>query len=364
MDLDNSINTPAPEGPNNHSYFENPWAVEDGLEHFLNYNCPECEMKSASREVFLQHAINQHPLVKECLHLLTGIKDESFLDDEDEIMDSADPIKYEDEDVKPNLVDLDPTQMLKVEVDAENGNTVNKPKRRRKCPHCLKISKNLAKHKCKIEGEDDEEDVKEYPCTHEGCEQKFKSEATRTTHRNKVHGRPRPFKCDVCEEKFESGRAVAKHFTEAHPGQKMQFPCSMCDKSYASKMNLKGHIKCVHQGIRFKCVFCDKLFTMKRSLNRHIRIIHEKKKEFKCEICSKFFPRKEHLKRHILTVHEGRKEFDCEFCGKSFTEKGVLKRHIYTIHEGHKDYECKFCDKSFSQKQVLKRHIEKVHEGQ
>ena len=78
MDFDNSINTPAPEGPNNQSYFENPWAVEDGLEHFLNYNCPECEMKSASREVFLQHAINQHPLVKECLHLLTGIKDESL----------------------------------------------------------------------------------------------------------------------------------------------------------------------------------------------------------------------------------------------------------------------------------------------
>lgn len=255
MDFDKSINTPAPiESLNNQSHFENPWAVEDGLEHFLNYCCPECEMKSASRELFLQHAINQHPLVKECLHLLTGVKDESFLDDDD-IMDSADPIKYEDEeeeDVKPKLIDLDPTQMLKVEVDAENGNPINKPKRRRKCPHCLKISKNLAKHKCKIENDDDEEE-KEFPCTHEGCEQKFKSEATRTTHRNKVHGRPKPFKCDVCEEKFESGRAVAKHFAEEHPGQKMSFPCSMCDKSYSSKMILKGHMKYVHQGIRFKC---------------------------------------------------------------------------------------------------------------
>ena len=83
MDLDKSINTPAPEGINNQSYFENPWAVEDGLEHFLNYNCPECEMKSASRELFLQHAINQHPLVKECLHLLTGVKDESYFEDDD-----------------------------------------------------------------------------------------------------------------------------------------------------------------------------------------------------------------------------------------------------------------------------------------
>ena len=47
--------------------------------------------------LFLQHAINHHPLSKECLHMLTGVKDENFLDDDymddDHIMDSADPIK-------------------------------------------------------------------------------------------------------------------------------------------------------------------------------------------------------------------------------------------------------------------------------
>ena len=156
--------------------------------------------------------------------------------------------------MKPLLSDLDPTQMLKVEqVDqAENGKSrgANKPKRRRKCPHCNKISKNLAKHKCKIEKEDGEDDEpeQEYPCTHEGCEENFKSKATRTTHMNKVHGRPKTHKCDACEGMFESGRAVAKHYAEAHPGLKMKFPCSMCDKSYSSKMILKGHMKYVHQG--------------------------------------------------------------------------------------------------------------------
>ena len=116
MDFDKSINTPMPPEPegkkevenphdpdpwpeslNNQSHFENPWAVDDGLEHFLLYCCPECDMKHVSRELFLQHAINQHPLIKECLHMLTGVKDESFLDDdyidEDNIMDTADPIK-------------------------------------------------------------------------------------------------------------------------------------------------------------------------------------------------------------------------------------------------------------------------------
>ena len=161
MDLDKSINTPAPEGINNQSYFENPWAVEDGLEHFLNYNCPECEMKSASRELFLQHAINQHPLVKECLHLLTGVKDESYFEDDDaDIMDTADPMKYEEEDVKPNIMDLDPTQMVKVEVDAENRKSAKLPKRRRKCQDCGKYSKNIAKHVCKVEKEDDDDEEK------------------------------------------------------------------------------------------------------------------------------------------------------------------------------------------------------------
>ena len=80
---------------------DNSWCVST-IEEFLYYCCPECDMKHPSREIFLQHAINHHPLSKECLHMLTGVKDEHFLNDDymddDHIMDSADPIK-----VYPNL---------------------------------------------------------------------------------------------------------------------------------------------------------------------------------------------------------------------------------------------------------------------
>ena len=63
---------------NQEYYFEeNPWIVES-LEHFLYYCCPECQhnLKFTSRESFLQHAINQHPLVQKCLPILTGVKEE------------------------------------------------------------------------------------------------------------------------------------------------------------------------------------------------------------------------------------------------------------------------------------------------
>ena len=68
----------------NQDGFENPWTV-GSLEHFLYYCCPECHhLKFTSRKIFLQHAINQHPLVQKCLQMLTGVKKEEILKDDRE----------------------------------------------------------------------------------------------------------------------------------------------------------------------------------------------------------------------------------------------------------------------------------------
>jgi hypothetical protein len=40
----------------------NPWLVEQ-LEDFLFYCCPECEIRSSTRDTFINHAFLQHPLV-------------------------------------------------------------------------------------------------------------------------------------------------------------------------------------------------------------------------------------------------------------------------------------------------------------
>ena len=49
---------------------DNPWAVGK-IEDFLYFCCPECDLSREtiyqSRELFLQHALNQHPKAKECL---------------------------------------------------------------------------------------------------------------------------------------------------------------------------------------------------------------------------------------------------------------------------------------------------------
>ena len=60
--------------------FENPWNVED-LDEFLYYCCPECNKKTQSKESFLQHAIDRHPLGKFSLKisLKNNILSQEFL---------------------------------------------------------------------------------------------------------------------------------------------------------------------------------------------------------------------------------------------------------------------------------------------
>ena len=65
----------------------NPWFV-NSVEDFLYYNCPECNVKTQSRERFLKHA-RKHPMAKEAKHIFGKKKmkkepyEEDFIDDDD-----------------------------------------------------------------------------------------------------------------------------------------------------------------------------------------------------------------------------------------------------------------------------------------
>ena len=55
----------------------NPWKVEN-IDHFLNYCCPECDMKQKTKSDFIIHALDAHPNSREFLPLF------DFEDDKDE----------------------------------------------------------------------------------------------------------------------------------------------------------------------------------------------------------------------------------------------------------------------------------------
>ena len=59
-------------------------------------------------------------------------------------------------------------------------------------------------------------------------------------------------------------------------------------------------------------------------------------KPFKCENCDAGFMKNINLKRHIKVIHEEVKPYNCGTCDANFTSKGNMKKHIATIHEGQR----------------------------
>ena len=79
----------------------------------------------------------------------------------------------------------------------------------------------------------------------------------------------------------------------------------------------------------------------------------------KCSICDKKFSRKAELKRHTDAVHEGKKPHKCSICDKSCSLKAELKAHIESIHEKKKPYKCLICTKKVEWSSA--KDVEKIY---
>lgn len=64
-------------------------------------------------------------------------------------------------------------------------------------------------------------------------------------------------------------------FQVVHEGLK-KFSCDMCDKKYASKIDLKYHLKKIHgKVILFECTLCEQKFDQRKLLMSHITEVHQ-----------------------------------------------------------------------------------------
>lgn len=76
----------------------------------------------------------------------------------------------------------------------------------------------------------------------------------------------------------------------------------------------------------FKCDVCDKRFQKKFVLNKHLKI-HGRHLPFACTKCKKGFISEDLLDKHLRS-HLGYRPFSCQLCNNSFGEEGSLKIHL------------------------------------
>ncbi len=134
----------------------------------------------------------------------------------------------------------------------------------------------------------------------------------------------RPFECDTCEKSFTRKEALSFHKQVAH-GVIPTIRCVYCLKGFSSPKTLKVHIYEEHKP--FKCDLCDERFATNVLLSRHVAA-HRFTGPYQCYTCKKTYSRGDTLKRHIKDKCHGKTvPFQCKSCGMCFNYQRSLDLH-------------------------------------
>ncbi|XP_068208729.1 zinc finger imprinted 3-like [Palaemon carinicauda] len=188
----------------------------------------------------------------------------------------------------------------------------------------------------------------------EVCKKKFTEKkyliAHRILHVNVV-GRPYP--CSLCHERFTNKTALKNHSQSHHTfnkdvhsefsnlalqtydkeqtaGNKKEFQCQHCEKSFTYKVQCTSHEKLHSGNIIVKCDDCDDTFNVKQMVNHQRK--HSKGKPYQCDKCGAAFRARSSLWSHKKS-HFGHKPRECPDCGSMFWKSSALKKHKKTHHE-------------------------------
>jgi KRAB domain-containing zinc finger protein len=94
---------------------------------------------------------------------------------------------------------------------------------------------------------------------------------------------------------------------------------------------MNRHLASVHGKKKpFKCDVCKYSCFQKCDIEKHKELFHEKQKPLRCDICDYSFLSKSSMKIHVESLHEQKKTFKCDIC---VAQKGDLKKHLEEVHE-------------------------------
>uniref|UniRef100_A0A673ASX8 Zinc finger protein 865 n=1 Tax=Sphaeramia orbicularis TaxID=375764 RepID=A0A673ASX8_9TELE len=153
---------------------------------------------------------------------------------------------------------------------------------------------------------------------------------------------------------------LAEHLTLHTQNREKPFSCSVCQKRFTHKSNLRRHLT-IHTGLKlFSCEICDAKFTQKSHIRNHM-VRHAKVKPFSCSVCHKTFTREIHVKAHMI-AHSGKELFHCSICGAGFPQRTSVRDHMMSSHTENRPFKCSHCPKAFKRQPHLERH-EAIHTG-
>lgn len=144
----------------------------------------------------------------------------------------------------------------------------------------------------------------------------------------KVATKPLP-KCRYCHKRFPTFELVRKHLIGCKLREK--HGCDYCSCQFPTLSSKRFHIRRKHsdkigeKAPEFKCDICNELFQSANSRNYHKLTRHNTSgKTYTCEICGKSFLIKNSFNQHMEVHNKDVSKVICPICGKGFHYRGML----------------------------------------
>ena len=359
----------------------NPWKVEN-IDHFLNYCCPECDMKQKTKSDFIIHALDAHPNSREFLPLF------DFEDDKDETFE---PLKHFSASNGGASVKLEPLSLnglLKMECDEEDCGRFfvtqesmlehkrqfhRKLKRKVKKPMKLELDYvtdieptdhldvKVEEDTNELHGLNEDSDLEAQEDSIDVIPEEYKENVNVTKKRKLTdsddeYGKPT---CKKCDQQFPSQSAFNAHKKSAHSGEPKEAKKGRPAKHFQQIDPSDGKSK-------YKCEACGLFFNFTKGLLEHRRNNHsnEHQENQKCFLCANVVPPKlmgKHMSRNHANASGA---YECNWCAKLFA-KHNWEEFLYHLTKEHLvgdfRHKCDQCDKTFALKYQFEKHRKIQH---
>ena len=198
----------------------NQWSVSS-VDEFLQYCCPDCDVKEKNKEKFIKHALSQHPLSANYLGEII-IKEELFEDTNEvkyEIPEEPDCDGFQIDNIPP-----EPDIAINIIGSDSITQIVHEGKKKWQCNTCLDmfmIKQSAKQHILSV---------------HQG-EKEVKNSASIWNE----SPASRIYKCENCDRTFSQSYFLKHHIRIQECKNQGKHNCKLCDISYSYVYQLKQH---------------------------------------------------------------------------------------------------------------------------